>query len=88
LTTGDLIMLYTDGIYEVSDPHGEEFGQERLLAAVQRRVHLPDQVLFDELLREVQRFSGTKEFQDDVCLVGVEAPGRMGGGDPNFELRI
>src|SRR6188474_244761 len=36
LTTepGDLIMLYTDGVTEANDPHGEEFGRERLAQAV------------------------------------------------------
>src|SRR5678816_1825938 len=36
LTTepGDVIMLYTDGVTEANDPHGEEFGRERLAQAV------------------------------------------------------
>ena len=69
---GDLIMLFTDGIYEVNDARQEEFGQERLLAFVREHQALPVNELFDALLREAQRFSGTREFEDDVCLAGVE----------------
>jgi len=30
--------------------------------------------LFDEILAEIQEFSADKDFEDDVCLVGVEVP--------------
>jgi phosphoserine phosphatase RsbU/P len=68
----DLILLFTDGLYEVDSPTHEEYGQERLLAAVRERSGLPTEQLFEELLRDVQSFSNVKEFEDDVCLVGVE----------------
>lgn len=69
----DFVFLFTDGIYEATDAQGEEFGQERLLQAVRKRIQMPAEDLFSELLAEVQRFSGSQEFEDDVCLVGVEA---------------
>jgi phosphoserine phosphatase RsbU/P len=71
IAAGDLLMLFTDGIYEL-DNDGEEFGQDRLLATVREHVHLGADELFDELLDVVQAFSGRKEFEDDVCLVGME----------------
>jgi len=69
----DFIFLFTDGIYEVTNAEGQEFGQERLLQAVRKRIDTPPEQLFSELLAEVQQFSGSHEFEDDVCLVGVEA---------------
>jgi serine phosphatase RsbU (regulator of sigma subunit) len=68
----DLLFLFTDGLYEVNDSNFEEYGQERLLAAVRQRSSLPTPQLFDGLLQDVQRFSGSDEFPDDVCLLGVE----------------
>lgn len=73
LAPDDLVFLFTDGIYEATNVQGEEFGQEQLLQAVRKRIHLPAEQLFSELLAEVQAFSGSLEFEDDVCLVGVEA---------------
>lgn len=73
LAPNDLIFLFTDGIYEVTNDHGEEFGQERLLEAVRRHMQEPAEELFTQLLAEVQRFSGSNEFEDDVCLVALEA---------------
>jgi sigma-B regulation protein RsbU (phosphoserine phosphatase) len=73
LAAGDRLFLYTDGIYEAVNPQGEEFGKERLLQAVRRRIELPSERLFGELLAEVRKFARRDEFEDDVCLVGVEA---------------
>jgi sigma-B regulation protein RsbU (phosphoserine phosphatase) len=72
LAERDLILFFTDGLYEVNGPNQEEYGQERLLDAVEKRVQLPAEQLFDELLAEVQDFSLHKEFEDDVCLVAAE----------------
>jgi|GEM_PF-1595087 serine phosphatase RsbU (regulator of sigma subunit) len=68
----DLVVLYTDGLYEVYDVNGQQYGEERLLAALRKRIHLPCTELFDEVLQEMRRFSHTNTFADDVCLVGME----------------
>jgi sigma-B regulation protein RsbU (phosphoserine phosphatase) len=72
----DLVFLFTDGIYEVTNAKGEEFGQGRLLQAVRKQIQKPAEALFSELLTETQEFSGRKDFEDDVCLVSVEAAPR------------
>jgi len=72
LAANDLLLLFTDGLYEIDGANQEEYGQERLLAAVRQRVTLAPEPLFDEVLADVKGFSGNKEFDDDVCLVGVE----------------
>jgi phosphoserine phosphatase RsbU/P len=72
LASNDLLLLFTDGIYEVDNAEGDEFGLERFLKAVRDRARLPTERLLDELLREVQRFSGAQDFQDDVCLVAMD----------------
>jgi sigma-B regulation protein RsbU (phosphoserine phosphatase) len=70
---GDFVFLFTDGIYEATNAGGEEYGQERLLQAVRKRIRKTPEELFEDLLREAREFSGSREFEDDVCLVGVEA---------------
>jgi sigma-B regulation protein RsbU (phosphoserine phosphatase) len=72
LAANDLILFFTDGLFEVNNKEGEEFGQERLLAATRQRTGVPTEKLMDELLGEVQQFSSASEFDDDVCLVGME----------------
>jgi len=78
LAVDDIILLFTDGLYEIDNDEHEEYGQERLLNAVGARMQLPMDDLLDQLLGEVQAFSGKKDFEDDVCIVGLEAA-KLGG---------
>ena len=65
-------MLFTDGLYEVEGADQELYNHQMLVTAVRKRLKLPPAKLFDELLAEIQRFSLEKQFNDDVCLVGME----------------
>jgi sigma-B regulation protein RsbU (phosphoserine phosphatase) len=75
LSPGDVVMLFTDGLYEVQDSKNELYSQTMLVADVQRRTQLPVPRLFDELLAEIKRFSADSGFADDVCMVGIEYAG-------------
>jgi sigma-B regulation protein RsbU (phosphoserine phosphatase) len=69
----DMLLLFTDGLFEVMDAEGKtDFGEKRLLDAASHRIHLPSAQLLDELVGEVRSFSGGTEFGDDVCLLGME----------------
>jgi phosphoserine phosphatase RsbU/P len=69
---GDLILMFTDGIFEVEGPAGDYFDQQRLIAGVVRRLLAPSEELIDALLAETRDYSVKHQFGDDVCLVGVE----------------
>jgi sigma-B regulation protein RsbU (phosphoserine phosphatase) len=68
----DAVVLYTDGLFEVGDPNGDLYGQDRLFEAIRRRAPMQTAQLFDELLEEIHQFSAEREFIDDVCLVGMD----------------
>ena len=72
LSAGDLLVLFTDGVYEMHGPAEEEFGLDRLVAAFRQRNKMPPAQMLDEILAEVQAFSRQKDFEDDICLVTVE----------------
>jgi len=80
LTEGDLIMLFTDGLFEVEDASGDLFSEERLHLSAGRHATLPPQEFFSALLGEVRNFSQRETFDDDVCIVGVQVQ-RMNGGE-------
>jgi len=77
LSPGDLVMLFTDGLYEVEGEGGRQFSQDLLLEAVRRRVSLHGPEIFSAVLGEIQQFSVNHEFSDDVCLVGMEVSERF-----------
>jgi sigma-B regulation protein RsbU (phosphoserine phosphatase) len=72
LAQNDLVLLFTDGIYEVDNPGHQEYGIERFQEAVRKHARLPTDQMLEALLTDVQRFSTTPEFDDDVCLVGMD----------------
>jgi sigma-B regulation protein RsbU (phosphoserine phosphatase) len=76
LAPTDLVMLFTDGLYEVQDAQQQLYSQDLLVTDVQRRAQLSAAQLFDELLEQIRRFSAENSFADDVCLVGIEYAGR------------
>ena len=80
LTTGDRILLFTDGLFEVTNDADEDFGQERLLAAARQRMNLPLPELLDGLIADVRAFAGGNDFSDDVCLLGMEVARTAGNG--------
>ena len=82
LAPRDMVMLFTDGLYEVQDRNEALYSQAMLVAGVERRAQLPAPQLFDDLLAEIRRFSGDPGFADDVCMVGMEYGG---GSQPRRE---
>lgn len=72
LAPNDSLLLFTDGLYEVTTPDGEEYGTVRLLESARQRMGLPLQQVVDGLITDVQKFSEDVEFEDDVCLLGMD----------------
>lgn len=70
LRSGDRLLLYTDGITEARDEAGEEFGQERLQAALVRHRHLAAGELHRAVMSDVTHFA-VGGFEDDATLLAV-----------------
>ena len=75
LAPGDLVMLFTDGLYEVQGQNEELYSQERLTLDVQNLLQKPAAQMFDQLIEAIRTFAVSGEFDDDVCLVGMEYTG-------------
>ncbi len=67
LDDGDIVVLYTDGITEARGANGEQFGLDRLCAAVERAAAQPMNALRDSIYDEVRRF--TSRLDDDQTLI-------------------
>jgi len=72
-SSGDLFLGYTDGVLEATNSNGGFFGEERVRAVLKRCAGAPGTAVNEELLREVEHYSGRSIFEDDVCLVTIEA---------------
>jgi sigma-B regulation protein RsbU (phosphoserine phosphatase) len=70
--TGDLLLLYSDGITEARSPSQEQFGTARLQDCVRRHRHLGAQAVVDEIRATLVEFSGGEEFDDDFTCVAIK----------------
>ena len=66
------LVLFTDGVYEVTNVEGEQLGQEGLVETVAKVTDRNVHALLDALVQQVEAFSETGKFMDDVCLVGID----------------
>jgi predicted ATPase/serine phosphatase RsbU (regulator of sigma subunit)/tRNA A-37 threonylcarbamoyl transferase component Bud32 len=69
LETGDLLLLYTDGITEAMASSGEQFGIERLDQLLDRVHGAPVAAICDQLFAEVDAFSATPRPDDQTALI-------------------
>ena len=72
LSSRDVVLLFTDGLFEVEGSGGQLYDYQKLSRAVGDRTELPAVELCRSLIDEVQQFSATQEFNDDVCLVAMD----------------
>jgi serine phosphatase RsbU (regulator of sigma subunit) len=71
LLAGDVLVFYTDGVTEAENRSGEEFGMERLSAAVRRRSSLSAEDLIVDIYNTAANFCGD-DFNDDVTILVVK----------------
>lgn len=80
LAPGDLVLLYTDGVTDMRAPDGDRFGDERLVASVERAREGTAQEVVDALAADLRAFQGSEPAADDVTIVAVRREPRRGRG--------
>lgn len=69
LKEGDLMVLYTDGITEAMNTEDEQFGFDRLKAAIQASADLSPDEVKQNIFAAIDRFVGQADQHDDETLV-------------------
>lgn len=69
LQPGDVLYLYTDGVTEAHDSAQQLYGEDRLLACLDRNRALEVQSLCEAVKADVDRFAGQREQFDDITML-------------------
>lgn len=69
--SGDVMVLYTDGITEAKDKKGEEFGYERLAEIVMEVKSKSPREIQEYIINKLYEFSGTPNINDDYTTMIV-----------------
>ena len=72
LASGDVVCAYTDGVFEVQNHAGQEFGEEAIADFVQANRRLPAAELGDSLYKRIRSFSQKTRFRDDFTILIVK----------------
>ena len=67
--SGDLLVLYSDGVVEAENAAGEQFDEDRVLAAVRENSNSSSAMVRDEIMKRVHAFLGKAHPHDDLTLI-------------------
>jgi serine phosphatase RsbU (regulator of sigma subunit) len=76
LAEGDTLLLYSDGLVELRNDVGEEFGGDRVADVLRRGGPAPE--IADNLLRAIEDFHDLERLDDDLSMIVLQR--RMGAG--------
>jgi serine phosphatase RsbU (regulator of sigma subunit) len=69
LSSGDVVVLFTDGITEAMNLESDLFGESRLSRIVEEHGHLESGELRERIMREVEAFVGLADQHDDMTMI-------------------
>jgi len=72
VTSGDRLLVYTDGVTEAPSPMGELFGVQRLAAVLDANAGAPLPGLKSAVLLALREHTGNGLTHDDVTLIAME----------------
>lgn len=72
LVTGDILVVYSDGLTDAENQQNEMFGEERLLQVLQREARNGSRAVEQGLLKAINEFTQGMPQTDDITFVVVE----------------
>ena len=69
LSTGDIVVVFTDGVTEAMNEKREEFTEERLFKIIEENANLSSKELNAKIIDELSKFVGTAPQHDDISLI-------------------
>lgn len=69
---GDRLFIYTDGLTELKNPEGEEFGEKRTGRFIMEKRELKEKEFCDLLLQKISSFDKNNQQNDDLAFLNIE----------------
>jgi sigma-B regulation protein RsbU (phosphoserine phosphatase) len=69
---GDLIVLYSDGVSEATNPAGNELGRDDLMAMARALKPTSPETFGTELVQAVREFRGGRVAEDDETIIVLQ----------------
>ena len=72
LNPGDLLMLYSDGVTEATNPQNHMFDLSGLKTAITENAHESSEMIIGQINSRLHRFVKSDDFQDDATMVAFK----------------
>jgi serine phosphatase RsbU (regulator of sigma subunit) len=79
LPPGGVMVIYSDGLSEAQDVHGNQFGASRLAQELPAVCHLPAEGICARLWEQIKVFCGDQPQADDFSVIVIKRSGKAGG---------
>ncbi|MDH5720728.1 MAG: SpoIIE family protein phosphatase [Spirochaetia bacterium] len=75
IENGDIIFLFTDGLFEQLNEKGTEFSEKKLYTLFEKSIHNTPENNLEKInlsvINEINRFKGKKPYTDDITLISI-----------------
>ena len=68
MESGDVVLLYTDGIIEFKNPNGEQYGEDRLIESITGN----KADFIDKIIESFRNFVKNATVSNDITLLSME----------------
>ena len=75
IKSGELLLIFSDGVTEAMNINYEEFGEEKLISIVKSSQDLKVKELIEKIVTEVRVHSSKVEQSDDITLLAIKRSG-------------
>lgn len=75
MQNGDIMVFYTDGVTDAENPHGDFYGEPRLMEVVASCGGMSAKAVLDRIVTDVKRFCDGVPAFDDITIVVVSYQG-------------
>ncbi|HMC54974.1 MAG TPA: SpoIIE family protein phosphatase, partial [Gemmatimonadaceae bacterium] len=72
-TTGDLLLLFTDGVSDARDRQGERLGEDRIVEAARKHRDETPSKLLDRIFALLDQHTGDTPRRDDLTIVALRS---------------
>jgi serine phosphatase RsbU (regulator of sigma subunit) len=72
IEAGDVLLLFTDGLFEIENSRGELLNETGLRREIAGFARLSPEALIPATVEAAEKFAAGRPFPDDLCVVAVE----------------
>ena len=69
MSSGDILLMYTDGVTDAINPKGDRYDEHRLHDVILNHASKPAESIASEIINSLQKFAGDRDPYDDITYI-------------------